>query len=67
MNKRHLRPWVEYSLAIIFMIMGLFFAFIDAIEINIKTTLFITAWMTIMYGIYKVVKEYGTGVIFDEE
>lgn len=67
MNKRHLKPWVEYLLVGVLMILGGLFASISSIELSFKSISILILWVFVMYSLYNTIKKYGTGVAFDKD
>ena len=67
MNKRHLKPWVEYLLVGILMILGGLFASISHVDVSVKSICILVLWVLVMYSLYSTIKKYGTGVAFDKD
>ena len=67
MKKRYLRKEIEYALSIILSLMFMLTIMVDSFELSLNTLYFAIIWFTIMIILYKTLKKYGHGIIYDNE
>ena len=67
MKKRYLRKEIEYALSIILSLMFMLTIMVDSFELSLNTLYFAVIWFSVMFVLYKILKKYGRGIIYDNE
>lgn len=65
MKKRYLKKEIEIVLSSILCVMFIITCMVDSIELTTKMGVIAIVWFTIMLVLYKILKKYGKGVIYE--
>lgn len=65
MKKRYLKKNIEMFLSTVLMAMFIITCMVNDFELSFRVAVIAIIWFTVMFIIYKILKKYGRGVIYE--